>query len=929
MERLHRGSCASGIARVVRLALVGALVLGVAAGVGCYARGSVIRYGSLVVEERIIRYRHGVESFTMANGLVVALLPDAQANLVSVDMRYRVGAADEPADKAGLAHFVEHLTFAQAPEPGGPTLTDQLALAALTHNAETGWDATHYHEVALAEKLSELLAIEATRMTRHCAGLDQAIADHERAVIDQEIAQRGTNLLRDAVLGDLFGAGHRYARSVGGDDITGLTLDDVCSFLDTHYRPEQAILVIAGRFEAEAARRLLATHFAGIPRHPLPAHAAPPPLAMRGTTSTHHADTDHPVALVVFPAARWGSPASFDDDLLDQVIVQRLGRLRRDRGWVTGLDAGHLGGHLDGARYFALSVADPARLDDAIAAIFDVVRDLPGNDGWEALGALAARRRTDLFSELESVFDRGSHCADYLQFTYHNSFHLPELAALQVIETDRLLLRARRLTRANSHVVKVLPGPATSARSSRPALQTAAAIDAQIWRAPVDPAEADRPMPLPPQRASAPVTELRLPNGLRVWMVPELSQPVIEARMVFPIGAFNAGSTAPELVEATAALLDHDPEVKTLKDFTIVDWALRLGTQVSYDVDDATTFSVRGTSTFADWHVWRLHWLLENGTYDVDDVRRARAAAERAARRDTGAHWRRAIREALFGAGHPYARRLGTPAGLSPRQLEAFRDAHYRANGATLIIVGQFDLAAMTRTVTELFGAWEGDPPPPPTPVPAMRPVAGPTWLAHDDPDASQIRLALTFAARSPREPSRGARAVVAEMVRTRLDEVRTRLGATYGMQVAYQTTEAGDALQMIGQIDAHRAGEVIQLVQRHLEGLRAGDEAFAADFVRARRTALARALADPVISTTVAAELEAAVTKHRAIDAGATLPAAIAATTLGDVRVVLAADLQPARMVGLLGGPRAEVAAAFAAAHLRPTRMIESVAGR
>lgn len=130
MERLHRGSCAW------------MFVLGVLGGLGAVPAGcgsgrGPIRYGSLVVGERGFNYSHGVESFTLANGLVVALIPDEHANLVSVDVRYRVGAAQDPAGKAGLAHVVEHMMFEQRAEPGGPTLSDRLAIAALGHNAET------------------------------------------------------------------------------------------------------------------------------------------------------------------------------------------------------------------------------------------------------------------------------------------------------------------------------------------------------------------------------------------------------------------------------------------------------------------------------------------------------------------------------------------------------------------------------------------------------------------------------------------------------------------------------------------------------------------------------------------------------------------------------------------------------------------------
>jgi zinc protease len=87
--------------------------------------------------------------------------------------------------------------------------------------------------------------------------------------------------------------------------------------------------------------------------------------------------------------------------------------------------------------------------------------------------------------------------------------------------------------------------------------------------------------------------------------------------------------------------------------------------------------------------------------------------------------------------------------------LERFRDTYYRANGATLILVGRFDPEATMKLVTELFGEWPSESPPAPTPLPPLRPAAGPTWIADVDPEAVQVGSSWG----SPR-PRRGRRAV-------------------------------------------------------------------------------------------------------------------------------------------------------------------------
>src|SRR5215813_8665580 len=111
---------------------------------GCLSPRSNVRFGSLVPSERSLDYDPGILSWKLDNQLTVAMMPDPRVNLVSVEVRYLVGAAEDPPGKTGLAHLAEHVMFARRAKPGGPEIADQLAVAALSYNASTNWDSTHY-----------------------------------------------------------------------------------------------------------------------------------------------------------------------------------------------------------------------------------------------------------------------------------------------------------------------------------------------------------------------------------------------------------------------------------------------------------------------------------------------------------------------------------------------------------------------------------------------------------------------------------------------------------------------------------------------------------------------------------------------------------------------------------------------------------------
>jgi zinc protease len=919
---MDRGGWRAAIAALV-------VIVGVSTAGGCSDPRRTLRFGTLIPGDRSVAYAPGAAWFALRNGLRVAVIADASANLVSVDVRYEVGAAEDPPGKTGLAHLVEHLMFEQRADPGGPTLGDRLQAAGLYHNASTSADATHYSNIGLSTSLSALLELEATRLTTGCAGIDPAAFERERAVVLQELAQRDRGDLMSSVLRELYGANHPYARASSDAELAGITLDDVCRFVDAYYAPARAILAVGGPIDPATLRSEIGRWFGPIGRTASGAPAKVTALAPTRGPSVVRAVTDDAIAIVAFPAAAWGSAEAFDEQLIAAIARSRLAQLAERERWIVEVDTGVLGGKRAGMRYFGVSVSDPARLDAAVEAIFKVTDQLSRDDLSDPLAQAAALRMTSLVTGFESITARGAWCADYMQFARDPELHVSELRALQAIDAKRVSDGAAGWIRRASHVVRILPEPAPEHAPRRHLSVGSGPSEHHAWRAAVDPQEADRALPLPAGPPPRPTTQLRLDNGLRVVLAPDFTQPVLEARLVFSVG--ETGTAAPTGVATAAAeLLDHDlVRSYTTKDAWILQWVLSLGARTSASVSDShTTFAVRGSSLNGGWHVWRLYWLLQNGGYRASALEDARDAVARDARttraRTTARAWRRTLREAVFGQGHPYAREA-TPdqlrAALDNDVLEQFRDAHYRASDATLIVVGKFDAAAMRSAITELFGAWPAAPAPRPAPVPAMRPTPGPTWLAHADPDANQLRVTYAFAATSPRVASQAARTVLTEMLDRRVEAVRSELGASYGISADYFDSAAGDMLRVDGRVDAGRGGEALRRVQAAIDGLRAGDDELVADFVRARRAAVARALAAPSESSFTAGRLEAAVAERLALDADHGAAAAIAATTPADIRAVIAADLQPGRTIGILSGRADDVAAAFAAAGITGVR--------
>ena len=211
----------------------------------------------------------------LANGLQVIALPVAGAGTVAVQVWYRVGGKDDPPGRSGFAHLFEHMMFKRTRHLASEAFDRLTEDVGGSNNAFTAADVTAYTNEVPANHLERLLWAEAERMSN--LQVDQASFDSEREVVKEELRER---VLADPY-GRLFNAlpelaysRHPYRRPVVGriEDLDAATLADVQRFHATYYRPDNALLIVAGGFDPAALERWVDRYFG-----PLHAPAAPVP----------------------------------------------------------------------------------------------------------------------------------------------------------------------------------------------------------------------------------------------------------------------------------------------------------------------------------------------------------------------------------------------------------------------------------------------------------------------------------------------------------------------------------------------------------------------------------------------------------------------------------------------------------------------------
>src|SRR5271170_2522999 len=188
-------------------------------------------------------------SFTLANGLQVVVIQDHRTPVVTQMIWYKVGSADETPGKSGLAHFLEHLMFKGTEKHPGSAFSQDVAAIGGQENAFTTSDYTGFFQRVPRERLKEMMALEADRITNLV--LTDAVVKPELNVVLEEQNMRVANnpnaRLSEQVDAALY-LNHPYGRPVIGwrHEIEKLTRDDALAFYKRFYTPNNAIVIVAG-----------------------------------------------------------------------------------------------------------------------------------------------------------------------------------------------------------------------------------------------------------------------------------------------------------------------------------------------------------------------------------------------------------------------------------------------------------------------------------------------------------------------------------------------------------------------------------------------------------------------------------------------------------------------------------------------------------
>jgi zinc protease len=272
---------------------------------------------------------------TLDNGLRVLLLEDRRNPIVSVQVWYRVGSRDERPGATGLAHFLEHMMFKGTAAHGKGEFSRAVEGSGGHDNAFTTQDTTSYFVNIAADKVEEILRLEADRMRNLL--LDPAEIDAERRVVMEERRMRTEDnpegLLAEEHAAAAFMA-HPYRWPVIGwmEDIGRITLGDLRALYDLYYRPNNAVLVVVGDIRAADLLARIRALFGPLPRGaaPPPVIAVEPPQRAERRITLRSAAARLPSLGISWPVPNFRSPDAPALEVLETVLAGgRAARLHR------------------------------------------------------------------------------------------------------------------------------------------------------------------------------------------------------------------------------------------------------------------------------------------------------------------------------------------------------------------------------------------------------------------------------------------------------------------------------------------------------------------------------------------------------------------------------------------------------------------------
>lgn len=669
----------------------------------------------------------GITEYVMPNGLRVLLFPDETKPMITVNVTYFVGSRHESYGETGMAHLLEHLLFKGT--PNHPDIPQELTERGARPNGTTWFDRTNYYETfpASEDNLRWALDLEADRMVNSFVSAEDLAS--EMTVVRNEF-ESGENspyrVLQERTLSAAY-LWHNYGKSTIGarSDIENVPIERLRAFYRRYYQPDNAMLVIAGKFDEAKALELIEETFGKIPRPERTDENAVYPTYTREPTQ----DGERQVTLrrtgdvQLINIAYHVPPGSHEDFAALSILSHVMGSAPSGRLYKALVEpklataTGAFGFQLrePGVMMFNATL----RKEDSIEAARDVMlRTIEEAGRTEFTEEEVERARASLLRNWELAYNSTERVAlqlsEWAAMGDWRLMYIHRDRLRQVRPTDVQRVAAAYLKPANRTLGMFIPTDEPDRAEIPAAPDIVALVEGYTGDASVAEGEAFDPTP---ENIESRTIRFALESGLEIALLPKRTRgQTVVAQLTFRHGSEDALMNLGAAPTMAGAMLMRGTQKRTRQE--IQDELSRLKAQASVSGGATSAGAYLETTRENLSDVLRLvAEILREPAFDAtefEQLKRQRIASLEAQRSEP------APRAIIAYSAHMSPRPEGHPLrtntieesiaeteAVTLEDAKRFYESFYGGSHGEIAVVGDFDADEIRALLTELFGDWK------------------------------------------------------------------------------------------------------------------------------------------------------------------------------------------------------------------------------
>ena len=533
------------------------------------------------------------EKYVMPNGLQVILHADHSDPIISYAIMYHVGSSREVPGKTGFAHLFEHLLFGGSENVPSGTFDKVIEGVGGSNNGFTTRDITTYFEMFPKNALEKVLWLESDRMgffinsiTQRTLAIQQNVVSNEKRQGEDNSPYGFTEYVIDK---NLYPSDHPYNWEVIGEmaDLKNATLDDVKSYYERFYGPNNATLVLAGDFDSDSVKILLNKYFGEIKTHGEVASRSALIPALDTIKKLYHEDNfaNVPEITLVWPVVQAYQKDTYALDFLAKILADGKKAplykvLVKEKELTSRTTAFNNSSELAGEFTITIRANEGKTLKEIEDAVFEAFTRFETEGITEKdIERVKASSEKNFYQGINSVFGKSIQLAFYNTFLNDPGYIEKDIENIKAVTLEEVRTAYNKYIKGKPHVVtSFVPKGKTGmiADASIPAgvkeedINEASQVEiAGTGEEKIEKTSSSFDRTVEPPAEKAPevnvpaVWKATLANGIMVYGIQNQELPLVELSLVINGGVLQDKTDLPGVAGMVASVLPQGTKNKT------------------------------------------------------------------------------------------------------------------------------------------------------------------------------------------------------------------------------------------------------------------------------------------------------------------------------------------------------------------------------